>query len=458
MRLQQQFFVIAALLVGVVHSPSTLATGSAADEIKSRLQARWFEVEIIVFERLPVLDVNNPERLALDDFRQWPNTMIVLDPAEDSARIALPEPATEPSSVALSEDPAPLDLGDEEQPLPEQDAALTVEVATTNVEQVYQQIAQLQAPLALSRPSRYCLGFPMLPERDDPHPGLLPRHSVPVPSFDVLQTRQAQRIAQGQESSAADVEDVDPVDTRGASETGHSEDSVGAHDAADQRAVVEGQDSSRRDLLEVPSAGESTSELDRVASADGSSDSVPDPHLELLAAINEFEAGLYASSYRLLPTTTLDNQVKAITRQQQLRPILHQRWRAPLPARDAPLPLYISSEVDDEHPETEAGFPRVAGFISVTVARYLHFAPTLWYHADTLGGAPLVLPMVESAPPTPNVKYMQLAESRRMRSGDLHYLDHPKFGIVVRIDPVAIPDELLQAWESLEVTDDQLVQ
>ncbi len=46
--------------------------------------------------------------------------------------------------------------------------------------------------------------------------------------------------------------------------------------------------------------------------------------------------------------------------------------------------------------------------------------------------------------------YMQLHESRRMRSGELHYLDHPKLGILVRIDPVQIPDSLSEAYTALE--------
>ena len=31
---------------------------------------------------------------------------------------------------------------------------------------------------------------------------------------------------------------------------------------------------------------------------------------------------------------------------------------------------------------------------------------------------------------------MELREQRRMRSGELHYLDHPKFGVLARVDPI----------------------
>jgi hypothetical protein len=46
--------------------------------------------------------------------------------------------------------------------------------------------------------------------------------------------------------------------------------------------------------------------------------------------------------------------------------------------------------------------------------------------------------------------YMVLSESRRMRSEELHYLDHPKLGLVVRIDPVRFPDDLIQSFVALE--------
>jgi hypothetical protein len=37
-----------------------------------------------------------------------------------------------------------------------------------------------------------------------------------------------------------------------------------------------------------------------------------------------------------------------------------------------------------------------------------------------------------------------------MRSGELHYLDHPKLGILVRIDPVTIPQPLIELAQALE--------
>ena len=38
--------------------------------------------------------------------------------------------------------------------------------------------------------------------------------------------------------------------------------------------------------------------------------------------------------------------------------------------------------------------------------------------------------------------YMELIETRRMRSSELHYLDHPKIGIIAQIEEVTLPSAL----------------
>ena len=39
---------------------------------------------------------------------------------------------------------------------------------------------------------------------------------------------------------------------------------------------------------------------------------------------------------------------------------------------------------------------------------------------------------------------------RRLRSEELHHLDHPAIGVLVRIDPIAIPAELVRSAAALE--------
>ena len=50
----------------------------------------------------------------------------------------------------------------------------------------------------------------------------------------------------------------------------------------------------------------------------------------------------------------------------------------------------------------------------------------------------------------PKTAYFELNESRRMRSKELHYLDHPAMGIIVKITPVEASLELATAWADFE--------
>ena len=100
--------------------------------------------------------------------------------------------------------------------------------------------------------------------------------------------------------------------------------------------------------------------------------------------------------------------------------------------------------------------------MGITLGRYLHFKADLFFHAPGLGMTPAAALMTDSgesqlveAEETPGTAgYMQLSESRRMRSEELHYLDHPKLGVVVRVDPISMPEALLAELEALEALEE----
>lgn len=67
----------------------------------------------------------------------------------------------------------------------------------------------------------------------------------------------------------------------------------------------------------------------------------------------------------------------------------------------------------------------IEGLLSLTLGRYLHLAVDLsWNQGDEFG----------------EVKRYRLHERRRMRSGELHHIDSPRFGLLARIE----------AWEEPE--------
>ncbi len=137
-------------------------------------------------------------------------------------------------------------------------------------------------------------------------------------------------------------------------------------------------------------------------------------------------------------------EAQRIERDGALTLLLHQGWYQPgLPAEQARGVRIraVDNELDGSYEPA-----RLEGVISVSLARYLHVNADLIYRerrrdydgkqtaqrhtmADLfeLGeDGPLLMPLDKW-------QVYRMQESRRMRSDELHYLDHPLFGLLVRI-------------------------
>lgn len=188
----------------------------------------------------------------------------------------------------------------------------------------------------------------------------------------------------------------------------------------------------------------------------------PDPLLDFLRQVADFEAALERDSYRPLAaeTFTLTGEAQALRRRGGYRILLHRRWHQPVPPREAPQPLFVQAgtRYDD-------GFA-LEGTLEITQGRYLHFGAHLLYREPLLGRAPLdrALPPPRSAPGLDTSEspfllapaqleragYMELKENRRISDDQLSYFDHPKLGLLVRVQPVPPPPALVEAHRLLE--------
>jgi hypothetical protein len=81
----------------------------------------------------------------------------------------------------------------------------------------------------------------------------------------------------------------------------------------------------------------------------------------------------------------------------------------------------------------------VDGLVRVTVERYLHLDLDLRLHlpANTTQAMSLEYGVPE----------IRLRQQRRMRSKELHYIDHPRFGVIALITPYESP----QASEATDI-------
>ncbi|NLG77060.1 MAG: hypothetical protein GX535_12565 [Xanthomonadaceae bacterium] len=100
----------------------------------------------------------------------------------------------------------------------------------------------------------------------------------------------------------------------------------------------------------------------------------------------------------------------SLRRSRNYRPLAHFGWTQPGYARHtAP-----SISVDELVPPGSG----VTGQIALSRGRYLH----------------LTLDLTFAPPDSPDERYV-LRHSRRMRSNERHYIDHPKFGVIAVITP-----------------------
>lgn len=161
----------------------------------------------------------------------------------------------------------------------------------------------------------------------------------------------------------------------------------------------------------------------------------PHPLLDLLSAAARSECALRENSYRWLAEDSLQLQAEArrIRRAPGLQVLWHGRWMQPTPPRDAGEPLLLQVGT------RSGGVHALEGTLQITLGRYLHFRAELWRPAQ---------PPSSEQGERDAFPYVSLNQSRAMRSGELHYLDHPEMGVLVRIDPVAVPTELAEAMSA----------
>jgi hypothetical protein len=94
-------------------------------------------------------------------------------------------------------------------------------------------------------------------------------------------------------------------------------------------------------------------------------------------------------------------------------------WRMPPPPR-APVSQPVASPAPMEQPVPEAAAAAPSAAIpSTTATTSVQVAP---------------------APEYPYRHAVLLKQSRKMRAGQLNYLDHPLLGVLVKITPLAVPE------------------
>ena len=174
----------------------------------------------------------------------------------------------------------------------------------------------------------------------------------------------------------------------------------------------------------------------------------------------------------------LNQEVKTLEEAEGYRVLMHLGWRQPGMDRQRAIPVRIQRlipPVEGAEPTAEVAAPAIAepgvepgvisvetaeapvplpdsqymelrGFIRIALARYLHVSTDLSY--QVYDDSPAVDPAEgefnpeEAAPGDP---IYHLHQTRRMRSKELHYFDHPVLGALILITPFEPPAEAAAA-------------
>jgi len=137
---------------------------------------------------------------------------------------------------------------------------------------------------------------------------------------------------------------------------------------------------------------------------------------------------------------------RSINRSSLYELLLHQAWLQPVTTASTskPVLLQLGSHYDDSF--------EIDGTIKLSRSRFLHIDTDLWFTEFTSRYQQAFTPMTLDLPPAAANKYRnivnwesnrgnylavhshRLVHSRRMRRSTLHYIDHPRFGILVQVE------------------------
>jgi hypothetical protein len=161
----------------------------------------------------------------------------------------------------------------------------------------------------------------------------------------------------------------------------------------------------------------------------------------------------------------LTEQARKIDESSSRRVLMHTAWRQPGLSRQQAIRVLFKKPLGDAQTAATATSnppatlatpgspalqqpPYLEGGIKVMLSRYLHVDANILYHKQ-LPAIQVISP--ESEPANPANEYIEDSARytvyqmnqlrRRMRSSELHYIDHPVIGMLVYITPHELPQE-----------------
>jgi len=174
------------------------------------------------------------------------------------------------------------------------------------------------------------------------------------------------------------------------------------------------------------------------------------------------------AAFERLPSSALlfNNEKQRINRYDSFRVLFHAGWLQPVTSKKYARNIHIKSgDILDN------GMYELEGYITIDKGRYLHFRPNLYHSRHLSPSEAAVLQHAEEQPPqqfaaldtedalqpqevatslneipaapveaspfSTEFLTINMNQGRRMRSKEIHYLDHPLMGVLVLMIPIS---------------------
>lgn len=139
-------------------------------------------------------------------------------------------------------------------------------------------------------------------------------------------------------------------------------------------------------------------------------------------------------SYSLLPRSAwrLNAHYNTLRSRSGFEPLFHKAWRQQVTTSRAAKSIYLGPDTIRTTGPVPAPFE---GLIKISVSRYLHVELDVLLRGAN-SNRPLNTPDALASPSRGSIRFQA---KRRMRSDELHYIDHPKMGALIMISRAKLP-------------------
>lgn len=192
------------------------------------------------------------------------------------------------------------------------------------------------------------------------------------------------------------------------------------------------------DAVDGPRTGNTLPDPSAPSPADAAPPIPPSPEAIARDAFAAYEQALVRASMQWRDDgLALVPYVRRMRRSDAYEVLHHGRWfqAARAPRHAVPILLQLG-------PTDRNGVSRIEGALRVSRELYVEVEVELWLHDDP--------PDAAADAARGGQTYALLSETRRMRTGDVHYLDHPRIGLVLRADRLDVPDALAALVDRIE--------